>query len=89
MEIETGTTLLRAVSKKRVCWPQTCGGKAQCASCAYVVVQGSENLSPMNRYEQKLLMAGRGPVTANRNVRLACQSTVNGDVTVHKKLIGS
>ena len=87
IEVENGKTLLSAAIENKLCWPHTCGGKAQCGSCAYLIVQGSENLAPASRYEQRQLIAHKGRQIALNRMRLACQTIVNGDVTVHKNII--
>jgi 2Fe-2S ferredoxin len=86
IEVENGKTLLKAAVENKLCWPHTCGGKAQCGSCAYVIVRGRENLSPASRYEQRQIIANKGRQIAINQMRLACQSVVNGDVTIHKNI---
>lgn len=87
VEVETGTTLLKAAIRHELCWPHTCGGKAQCTTCAYTVIKGAENLSPMSRLEQHQLVARKGRLAVIQKMRLACQTVVNGDVTVQKNLM--
>jgi ferredoxin len=53
-----------------------CGGYGQCGTCIVDVVKGIENLSPRTDFENKKLK--RKPDT----YRLACQTMVNGDVSV-------
>ena len=87
IEVETGTTILGAAIQNELCWPHTCGGKAQCTTCAYIIVKGAENLSPISRLEQHQLVARKGRFGTNPRMRLACQTIVNGDVTVQKNLM--
>jgi len=56
-----------------------CGGYGQCGTCIIEVVEGLENLSPRTDFEQKKL--GKKP----DNYRLACQTLVNGPVSVNTK----
>ncbi len=56
-----------------------CGGYGQCATCVVEIVEGLENLSPKTDFEVKKLKKKPD------NYRLACQTTVNGDVTVKTK----
>lgn len=56
-----------------------CGGYGQCGTCIVEIVEGIENLSEKTDFEQRKLK--RKP----DNYRLACQSTVNGDVSVKTK----
>jgi ferredoxin len=56
-----------------------CGGYGQCGTCLVEVVEGAENLSPRTSVEEKKLR--KRPDT----YRLACQTMVNGPVTVRTK----
>jgi ferredoxin len=56
-----------------------CGGYGQCGTCIVEIVEGMENLSPKTPFEQRKLK--RKP----ENYRLACQTLVNGPVSVKTK----
>jgi len=56
-----------------------CGGYGQCGTCVVEIVEGMDNLSPRTDVENRLLK--RKPET----FRLACQTIVNGPVTVKTK----
>ena len=56
-----------------------CGGNGQCGFCIVEVVEGMENLSPRTDVENRLLK--KKP----ENYRLACQTLVNGPVSVVTK----
>lgn len=56
-----------------------CGGYGQCGCCVVEVVEGMENLSPRTDVENRLLK--KKP----ENCRLACQTLVNGAVSVVTK----
>ncbi|MDY7003346.1 MAG: 2Fe-2S iron-sulfur cluster-binding protein [Cyanobacteriota bacterium] len=56
-----------------------CGGYGQCGTCIVEVVEGLENLSPRTEVEEKKLKK-RPP-----SYRLACQTMVNGPVTIKTK----
>jgi ferredoxin len=58
---------------------RNCGGYGQCATCVVEVTQGMENLSPRTDFENRRLK--RKP----NNYRLACQTMVNGPVTIITK----
>jgi ferredoxin len=58
---------------------RNCGGYGQCATCVVEVTQGMENLSPRTDFENRRLK--RKP----DNYRLACQTMVNGPVTIITK----
>ena len=56
-----------------------CGGYGQCGTCIVEIVSGIENLSEKTPFEQRKLK--RKP----DNYRLACQTLVNGPVSVQTK----
>ena len=55
-----------------------CGGYGQCGTCIVEVVEGMENLSPRTEVENRKLKK-------KPNYRLACQTLVNGPVSVMTK----
>jgi ferredoxin len=57
----------------------SCGGYGQCGTCIVEVVEGMENLSPRTAVEDRKLK--KKPDT----YRLACQTMVNGPVSVVTK----
>ncbi|MEY2858153.1 MAG: hypothetical protein RLZZ74_2465 [Cyanobacteriota bacterium] len=58
---------------------RNCGGYGQCATCIVEVAEGMENLSPKSDFEQRRLKKKPD------NYRLACQTLVNGSVTIITK----
>lgn len=56
-----------------------CGGYGQCGTCIVEIAEGMENLSPRTEVENRKLK--KKP----QNYRLACQSLVNGPVSVISK----
>jgi len=56
-----------------------CGGYGQCATCVVEIVEGIENLSPKTDFETRKLK--KKP----ENYRLACQTLVNGSISVNTK----
>ncbi|HBC42132.1 MAG TPA: iron ABC transporter substrate-binding protein [Pseudanabaena sp.] len=56
-----------------------CNGYGQCATCVVEIVDGLENLSPKTDFENKKLK------NKPANYRLACQTLVNGNVSVKTK----
>ncbi|MFM1843014.1 MAG: hypothetical protein RLZZ490_1753 [Cyanobacteriota bacterium] len=56
-----------------------CGGYGQCGTCLVEITAGMENLSPKTPFEEKVLR--KKP----ENYRLACQTMVNGPVSVTTK----
>lgn len=56
-----------------------CGGYGQCGTCIVEIVEGMENLSPRTEVENRKLK--KQPAS----YRLACQTLVNGPVSVNTK----
>lgn len=56
-----------------------CGGYGQCGTCLVEIVEGAGNLSPKTPFEQKRLRKKPD------NYRLACQTLVNGPISVKTK----
>ena len=56
-----------------------CGGIGQCGLCKVEIVEGMDNLSPRTDFENRKL--AKKPAS----YRLACQTLVNGEVSVNTK----
>ncbi|AFY71112.1 ferredoxin [Thalassoporum mexicanum PCC 7367] len=72
--IENGIDIYKFVGKLT-----NCGGYGQCGTCIVEINEGMEHLSPRTNAEDRKLK--RKP----DNYRLACQTMVNGDVSVTTK----
>ena len=83
-EASEGETIMGAALKHGYYWPTTCGGEGRCTTCACVVVEGMDHLSPRGRSETNVLTDERGPAVLQQPVRLACQTQVFGDCVVEK-----
>jgi ferredoxin len=87
IEVEPGANLLQAALDNNLAWANTCGGKAQCTTCAYVLLEGLACVSPINRLEKHQLVARKGRYVVQQRMRLACQTIVKGDIVVRKTLM--
>jgi len=56
-----------------------CGGYGQCGTCVVDIVEGVQNVSPRSAVEDRMLK--KRPSSC----RLACQTTVNGPISVVTK----
>ncbi len=75
--IEPGATILDAAQRAGVMLAAVCGGEGTCGRCVVRVMAGQVS-APNSREEDHL-----GPNDVAQNWRLACQTTVAGDVRVH------
>ena len=78
VEIEGDKNLLEALLEKGIYIKSSCGGVASCSDCICKVVGGEDNLDPPPFAELKFL----GNVFHITKERLACQTTIHGDITL-------
>lgn len=95
IEVEDGANLRKEALKAGVeLYPGlhryvNCMGFGQCASCRVVIKKGVENVNKQSFLEKLRLIAG--PLTFfarlghEKDLRLACQCKVNGDIEVETK----
>lgn len=83
-EAYVGETIMDAARRNGFHWPTTCGGNAECTTCACVVLTDRAALAPMGRAERFALADARGKAVLDTPTRLACQALVVADLTVRK-----
>ena len=71
--VETNGNLLSVLLNKDLDVLRECGGRGMCATCHIYVKDGMEQLSAMNRREQRTLEV---ITSCQQNSRLACQARV-------------
>lgn len=76
-------TILKASLRSGIPHTHVCGGKARCSTCRVMIVEGLENLNPRNEREQA--MADR--LQFNPYIRLACQTTFQGEIRLRRLVI--
>lgn len=83
LKIEEGQSILKATLDAGVPHAHACGGNGICSSCRIYVDEGLENFNPRNEKEKQLSdQLGLLP-----EVRLACQSTLKGDVKLRRLVL--
>lgn len=83
VEVPEGTSILKASLQHGIPHTRVCGGAARCSTCRVAVFAGLANCSPRNEKEQAMAtLRNFSPM-----VRLACQTTVCGDVTVRRLVL--
>lgn len=86
IDVQPGESLIEAAWRARYWWPTRCYAAGQCTACGCEVIEGLDRLSPRTEPEERMLCAaarGRRRVDPQR-MRLACQATIAGDITVRK-----
>lgn len=78
-----GTTILEAALAAGLPHTHACGGFARCSTCRVLVVEGLAVCEPRNAEEQ--VIADR--IRCGAEIRLACQTSVAGDVTVRRLVL--
>jgi Uncharacterized metal-binding protein len=73
IEAEYGTSLLEAAAKAGIYIKSGCGGKGTCGACKVVVLSGDPVVNGTGNLTPEQLSKG---------VRLACQTTIQGDMTI-------
>jgi ferredoxin len=95
IEVAPGTNLRKAALNEGIeLYPGVhqyvnCMGLGQCASCRVSIKKGLENVSPQGWFERLRLALGPDTWFARlgheKDLRLACQTRVNGDIEVETK----
>ena len=62
-----------------------CHGLGQCGSCRVLITKGMENTSRKGFLESARLAVSLAAIGNEETMRLACQTRVNGDITVETK----
>ena len=83
LEIPPAETILQASLRAGIPHTHVCGGKARCSTCRVLILEGLEHCTPRNAREQALATRlGFDPA-----IRLACQTTITGDVTLRRLVL--
>jgi class 3 adenylate cyclase/nitrite reductase/ring-hydroxylating ferredoxin subunit len=83
IDLRPNESILHADLRADVPHAHACGGKAKCSTCRIAIMAGLENCPPRNPAEQALTAElGFAP-----DVRLACQTRPEGDVTFRRLVL--
>ena len=83
IEINDGESILTASLRNNVPHLNACGGIGRCSTCRISINDGIENCLPPNAIEQQLAEK----ISLPTDIRLACQTKVNGDVKLRRLLL--
>ena len=78
LEVSPGANLMESLLAAGLPVASSCLGDGICSKCKILVVVGADQLSPINAREQML----RDRLRLAPNLRISCQTSVNGDVTI-------
>ena len=62
-----------------------CHGHGTCASCRMLIKKGMENTSPATKWEKFRLGVSMVSIGFENEMRLSCQTQVNGDIEVETR----
>ena len=82
--VSPGQTVYEAAVEQGVRWPTTCQGMGTCRLCFMSVIEGADDLDPVEPFEAEGLAAVLDPVRKGP-VRLACQVRPRTDLVVIKR----
>lgn len=82
-EVEREETILQTAIRNKIPYVNACGGEGKCTTCRLIVLEGIENCSEQTKQEKEL----KEKVHTSDEFRLACQTKVNGDITVRRLVL--
>ncbi|MCI0488654.1 MAG: adenylate/guanylate cyclase domain-containing protein [Blastocatellia bacterium] len=83
VEIKSDETILRASLQSAISHAHACGGNARCSTCRVLILDGLEYCVPPNERERAL--AER--LHFSPEMRLACQTTITGNVRLRRLVL--
>ena len=83
LEIEPGETILQTAARNGIPHVNACGGEGKCTTCRLLILDGIDNCS--SETEKELSLKKKAHTT--EEFRLACQTTITGDVTVRRLVL--
>ncbi|MBN1687208.1 MAG: (2Fe-2S)-binding protein [Spirochaetales bacterium] len=78
VKTSAAVSILNTLMREGVAVKHVCGGKAQCGTCRFRIIEGERYLSPITERERARLEA----LGNMEKVRLACQTFAFGDITI-------
>jgi class 3 adenylate cyclase/nitrite reductase/ring-hydroxylating ferredoxin subunit/CDGSH-type Zn-finger protein len=83
IEVSVNESILTASLRGNVPHLSACGGTGKCSTCRVEIIDGLENCSSRSDLEQKL----SNKLSFPENIRLACQTKINGPVSYRRLLL--
>ena len=75
---DSNQSILDAIHSAQIDWMHACGGNGRCTTCKMILHEGQTSLGADSEAEEKLRELER----LADNERLACQSTLKGDIEI-------
>ena len=80
----SNVTLLEVAKRNNIPHVAACGGEGNCTTCRLLILDGVENCSEETEKEKALIEQAH----TTEGFRLACQTSINGDITATKGSFG-
>lgn len=78
IQVEKGASLMDSLLAAGLPVASSCHGDGICAKCRIIIIEGFENLSPVNNLETLL----RDRLKIQKQYRISCQTQVLGDIKI-------
>ena len=82
IDCKNGDNVFELLHQDKASVDTACVGKGTCGLCRIKILSGEDNLNPIGPLDEKHL----GNVYFLTKIRLACQSMIQGDVTIEPQL---
>ena len=84
-DIQADETIIQAAWRNGYTWPTICNGQGTCKTCVFLTLEGEENLSAVEAWEESGLQTiAESLPDRGQGWRLACQAKVCGDIRLRK-----
>jgi len=81
----SNVTLLEVAKRNNIPHVAACGGEGNCTTCRLLILDGIENCSEETEKEKALIEQAH----TTEGFRLACQTSINGDITARRLVLDS
>ena len=83
--VDDGESIMAAAQRCGWRWPTVCHGQGECTACWFEILEGASNLDAPAGQELETLQLLPRLARDTGTARLACQTTVRGDVVIRKR----
>ena len=83
VELAAGETILKGAIRAGIALAHICGGNGRCSTCRVIILEGLECCAPRNSKEQAIAEQ----LQFAAPIRLACQTTITGRVTLRRLVL--
>ena len=84
-EAPENLTILEIAKRNNIPHVAACGGEGKCTTCRLLILEGIENCSHETEVEKALIDQAH----TTTGFRLACQTSINGDITARRLVLDS